>query len=80
MNIKRKYCWYIGAKERLAYNAVSEKNNLRGRADMILEDLFEKFYKELNAETYRSKVEALKEFVIVKEKVNDRIYAAYFEG
>ncbi len=47
---------------------------------MILEDLFEEFYRELNAETYRSKVDALKEFVIVEKKINDGSYEGYFCG
>lgn len=47
---------------------------------MVLEGLFEEFYMELNAETYRSKVDAFKEFVIVEKKVNDGIYTDYFRG
>lgn len=47
---------------------------------MILEDLFEDFYKELNAETYRSKVDAFKEFVIVEKNINDGNYTDYFRG
>ncbi len=47
---------------------------------MILEELFEEFYMELNAETYRSKVDAFKEFVIEEQKVNDVIYTGYFRG
>lgn len=47
---------------------------------MILEDLFEEFYKELNAETYRSKVDAFKEFVIVKRNINDGNYMGYLGG
>ena len=47
---------------------------------MILESVFEEFYTELNAETYRSKVDAFKEFVIVEMKINDGSYIAYFKG
>lgn len=47
---------------------------------MILENLFEEFYKELNAETYRSKVDAFKEFVIVEKNINDGNYTDYFRG
>lgn len=54
--------------------------NLKGCVDMILEGLFEEFYKELNAETYRSKVDAFKEFVIVEKRINDGTYEGYFSG
>ena len=47
---------------------------------MILEGLFEEFYKELNAETYRSKVDVFKEFVIVDQGINDKNYEGYFSG
>lgn len=53
---------------------------MKGYVGMILESLFEEFYKELNAETYRSKVDALIEFVIVDQGINDKNYEGYFSG
>lgn len=47
---------------------------------MELENLFSEFFKEIKTETYRSRIKAFKEFIIVKKKINDGTYATYFKA